>query len=144
MGSVAMILPQVWPLICLLPVRADLVPGDQIEFKTKAGYKFTGTEADKVSVDIGDDSASQTLCSHRCLLDDTCTAFFMNGSSCTMVTTLTNNIVKDGVTNNIFVKGVAAAIPTVQPVTTTTTTSTPCSKQLVRSGGCKDNVVISG
>ena len=54
-----------------------------------------------------------------------------------MVTTLTNNIVKDGVTNNIFVKGVAAAIPTVQPVTTTTTTtttttSTPCSKQASR------------
>merc|ERR1711953_1503775 len=131
MGSVAMVLPQVWPLVlpllCLLSVRADLVPGDQIEFKTQAGYKFTGTEADKVSVDIGYDSASQTLCSHRCLLDDTCTAFFINGSSCTMVTTLTNNIVKDGVTNNIFVKGAATAIPTVQPVTTTTTTTTTTS-----------------
>ena len=38
-----MVLPQVWPLVlpllCLLSVRADLVPGDQIEFKTKGGFQ---------------------------------------------------------------------------------------------------------
>ena len=36
------------------------------------------------------------------------------GSSCNLITSLANNTEKDGVSNNVYLKGVSTAIPTVQ------------------------------
>merc|ERR1711971_1257568 len=94
-------------LLLLLGVEGDLLPGDETEFSTKAGYKYSGTDDDQVTVELGDGSNSNTLCGHRCLLDNTCTAFYMDGSSSNLITSLTNNTEKDGVTNNVYLKGVA-------------------------------------
>ena len=45
MSQVSLVLV-LWPL---LPVLATLVPGQEVQFKSKAGFRFSGTDNDKVS-----------------------------------------------------------------------------------------------
>ena len=53
-----------WPV---LPALATLVPGLEVKFKSKAGYKFSGTDDDKVCHSV-------TICD----IISKCTEFVIN------------------------------------------------------------------
>ena len=120
-------------LLYFSSVYSALIPGDNVNFVTKSGYKYTGEpEVDtcqltngqtikkpkyvfvQKTVTLESDKNALEICSHHCILNKDssfeCNGYFVEGTLCSLVSD-TSAVEKDGISNNFFIKGTASPIP---------------------------------